>query len=422
MSLSLGRRALLGSALALPALGAARAQVATRLRMTWWGGAERARRTRTALDGWQRMNPGLTVDSETVGWGDYWTRLATQVAGGNAPDVLQMDYRYIHEYARRRALRPLDEFNPEPMDVRDFGAANLDVGRVDGRLFGVAMGINSTAMLFDTAAFERAGVAAPAIGTTWTQFAEAVTAVTRNANRRGFFGTMDGGMHEPGLEVWVRGRGRPLYTEEGRIGFTRDDVAEWFDYWERLRRAGAAAAGDVQALDRQTPETSLLVTGRAAVAFTHSNLLIAHQGLTQTRLAMTAYPRGERPGQYFKPSMLLSMAATTQLPQEAARLVGFLSTGREAGEALGVERGVPPSASRREQLLPTLSDLDRAQVTYIGAIGPVVAALPPPPPRGAGEVEQLLRRTNERVAFGQLRVPAAADEFVAEVGRVLARA
>jgi multiple sugar transport system substrate-binding protein len=421
MTLSLGRRALLGSALALPALSPAQAQ-AQRLRVTWWGGAERARRTRSALDAWQRMNPGLTLDSETVGWGDYWTRLATQVAGGNAPDVLQMDYRYIHEYARRRALRPLDEFNPEPMDVRDFGAANLEVGHVDGRLFGVAMGINSTALLFDPAAFERAGVPAPTIGTTWAQFAEAVTAVARTSGRRGYFGTMDGGMREPGLEVWVRGRGRQLYSEDGRVGFTRDDVAEWFDYWERLRRAGAAAAGDVQALDRQTPETSLLVTGRAAVTFTHSNLLIAHQGLTQTRLAMTADPRGERPGQYFKPSMLLSVSATTQAPQDAAKLVGFLSTGREAGEALGVERGVPPSASRREQLLPTLSDLDRAQVAYIGAIGSLVAPLPPPPPRGAGEIDQLLRRTNERVAFGQLRVPAAADEFIAEAGRVLARA
>jgi multiple sugar transport system substrate-binding protein len=201
-----------------------------------------------------------------------------------------------------------------------------------------------------------------------------------------------------------------------------EDEPAWGAHAGVLPQHLAAAAGDVQALDRQTPETSLLVTGRAAVTFTHSNLLIAHQGLTQTPLAMTADPRGERPGQYFKPSMLLSVAATTQLPQEAARLVGFLSTGREAGEALGVERGVPPSSSRREQLLPTLSELDRAQVTYIGAIGPVVAALPPPPPRGAGEVDQLLRRTNERVAFGQLRVPAAADEFVAEVGRVLARA
>jgi multiple sugar transport system substrate-binding protein len=311
---------------------------------------------------------------------------------------------------------------PEPLDLRDFGDANLDLGRVDGRLFGVAMGLNSTAMLYDATVFERLRIPPPAIGQTWAQFAETATAVARGAGRRGYFGTMDGGMHEPGFEVWVRGRGRPLYTEDGRIGFTREDAAEWFEFWDRLRRAGAAPPGDVTALDRQTAETSMLVTNRAAAIFTHSNLLIAHQGLTQNRLGMTSYPRGERPGQYYKPSMLLSLSATAVNPREAARLIGFLSNGVEAGEALGVERGVPPSARRREALATTVPEGDRVQIAYIADVAPVIGALPPPPPRGAGEIEQLIRRVNERVAFGQLRPAQAGEEFTAEAGRVLARA
>jgi multiple sugar transport system substrate-binding protein len=424
MSWNVRRRSLLAAAVAVPGLAPLRplqAQ-AQRMRVTWWGGADRARRTRAALDAWQRLNPGLQVDSETVGWGDYWTRLATQVAGGNAPDVLQMDYRYIYEYARRRALRPLDELMPEPLNIQDFGAANIDLGRVDGRLFGVAMGINSTAMLYDTTVFERLRIEPPKVGTTWAQFAEIAMAVSRESRRRGFFGTQDAGMHEPGLEVFVRGRGRPLYTDDGKLGPTREDMAEWFDYWDRLRRANAAPPGDVTALDRDTPETSLVVTNRAAMVFTHSNLLIAHQGLMQNKLAMTAYPRGERPGQYYKPSMLLSMSATAANPREAARLIDFLSVGPEAGEALGVERGVPPSARRREQLAATVPENDRLQIAYIASIGSVVAQIPPPPPSGAGEIAQLLRRTNERVAFNQLRVPQAAEEFVNEATRILGRA
>lgn len=418
--LPMSRRALLGAAAALPFAGAARGQAA-RLRMTWWGGADRARRTRAALDAWQRANPGAQVDSETVGWGDYWTRLATQVAGGNAPDVLQMDYRYIYEYARRRALRPLDEFMPEPLDIRDFGQANIDLGKVDGRVFGVAMGINSTAMLYDTTVFERLRIEPPRIGTTWAQFAEIATQVARESRRRGFFGTMDGGMMEPALEVFVRGRGRPLYTGDGKLGMNREDVAEWFDFWDKLRRANAAPPGDVTALDRETPETSMVVTNKAAMVFTHSNLLIAHQGLMQNRLGMTAYPRGERPGQYYKPSMLLSMSATTTNARDAARLIEFLSESPEAAETLGVERGVPPSAKQRERLASTVPEGDRIQIAYIADIGSVVGQIPPPPPSGAGEIAQLLRRTNERVAFNQLRVPQAAEEFVNEANRILNR-
>src|SRR5690348_7314708 len=102
--MQMGAAALLGTALD----GSALAQAArTRLRMTWWGGADRAKRTQAALEAYQKHNTGTQIDTETIGWGDYWTRLATQVAGGNAPDIIQMDYRYIYEYARRKALKPL---------------------------------------------------------------------------------------------------------------------------------------------------------------------------------------------------------------------------------------------------------------------------------------------------------------------------
>jgi multiple sugar transport system substrate-binding protein len=417
----IGRRLLLGSAAAMAALPAA-GQQASRLRVTWWGGADRARRTRAALDAWQRMNPGLTVDSETVGWGDYWTRLATQVGGGNAPDVIQMDYRYIHEYARRRALRPLDDMMPAHLNLHDVSADTLETGKVDGRLYGVPMGLNSTAMLFNTAVLERANIPAPTLATTWAQFAELATAITRAVGRRGFFGTSDGGLNEPALEVWVRGRGRLLYNEDGRIGFQRDDVAEWFDYWDKLRRAGGATPADIQALYRYTTETSMLTTNRSAIEFTHSNLLIAHQGLIQDRLGMTAYPRGDRPGSYYKPSMLLSVAATTPQAQGSAKLVEFLTMHPEAGEALGVERGVPPSATRRAMLAGTVPEQDRVQITFIEQLAQHVSPIPPPPPRGAGEMQTLLRRVNEQVAFGQLRVPQAADQFMTELARVLERA
>ena len=60
-----------------------------------------------------------------MGWDDYWTRLATQVAGGNAPDLIQMDYRYLFEYAGRGAILPLDDYMGKELNIADFGEANL---------------------------------------------------------------------------------------------------------------------------------------------------------------------------------------------------------------------------------------------------------------------------------------------------------
>jgi len=98
----------------------------------------------------------------------------------------------------------------------------------------------------------------------------------------------------------------------------RDDLAEYFDYWDRLRRAGGAVAGDIQALDRRSTETDMLVMGRAAITFQNSNQLVACQAVVQNRLGMTMFPQGQRPGQYYKPSMLMSMSTNTQQAREVA--------------------------------------------------------------------------------------------------------
>jgi hypothetical protein len=80
---------------------------ALRLRCFWWGNPDRDRRTRAMLEAYSKRT-GTQIAAESLGWGDYWTKLGTQTAGGNAPDLIQMDYRYIFEYARRRALKPLE--------------------------------------------------------------------------------------------------------------------------------------------------------------------------------------------------------------------------------------------------------------------------------------------------------------------------
>ncbi len=400
----------------------ARAQAPLRMRMTWWGGADRSKRTNEAIAAYVKRQAGLRIDTDSVGWGDYWTRLATQVAGGNAPDLIQMDYRYIFEYARRNALKPLDEFMPDPLAIADFGPANLDSGKVDGKLYGVAMGLNSTAMFYDRTTIEALRLTVPDHNTSWAQFAELCVAITKAANKRGFFGCQDAGYVEPALEVWLRQRGKRLYDDAGKLGFARDDVAEWFDYWDKLRKAGGAVPGEIQALDKGTPENSVMTTGRTAIVFSHSNLLVAWQGVNKSKLGMTPYPRGERWGQYYKPSMLMSVAATAANPREAAKVINYIAVDPEAGNILQVERGVPPSARMRSAILAQLDDMAKAQVDYISLIADKVSSIPPPPPKGAGENEQLLRRIYERVSLGQASVSQAAGEFHVEAGRVLERA
>jgi multiple sugar transport system substrate-binding protein len=394
-----------------------------RLRLYFWGSKDRADRTAKVNDLFIRKTPTIAIDSEFVGWNDYWARMATQAGARNLADVIQMDFRYIFEYARRGALLPLDQFVGKGLDLSDYGTESIDCGKVDGKLYGVNLGNNSTALLQNLSLYERLGIAAPKIGTTWKEFAEIAIAVNKATGGK-VAGSSDMGGGESQFECWLRQRGKALYTVEGRPAFAADDIAEWFDYWHELRKAGGCVSPDIQAGDKDTIDTSSLILGKAACTFSNSNQLVGFQALSKERIGLTMYPAGapgSKHGQYLKPSMYFSIAANSKLSAEAIAYINVFIRDPDAVTALAVERGVPPSAAARAKLAPQLDDLGRAQVDYISAIADKVAPLPPAPPKGAGEVYTTLKRFNEQVGFGKLSVKDGAKAFFDEAVNILER-
>jgi multiple sugar transport system substrate-binding protein len=423
------RRSVIGAGLGGAALGIlgdhpALAQSDVRLRMFWWGSRERAERTDKVNKLYQQNNAGLTISGESLGWNDYWPRLATQTAGRNAADVLQMDYRYIFEYARRGALLPLDEYLSKTLNLGDFNKSTIDSGKVDGKIYGVSLGLNSTALIYDKDIIQSLGLKAPTSQMTWKEIGDLAVEITKAAKRDRYTGIQDGGREEPALEVWLGQRGKSLYTAEGKLGFDDKDVGEWLAFWDELRKRGGCAAADTQALDRGEIDANLLTLGKAAIGFAHSNQLVGFQALNKSKLGLSTFPDGgpgAKPGQYLKPSMLWSVSAQSKQKEAAVKLLNFFVADTEAGKLLGVERGVPPSDAVRKAVIPTLDELSQAMADYITLISDKVGPLPPPPPNGAGEVATLLRRVNEQVGFGRLSPTEGAKQFIAESNAILAR-
>jgi multiple sugar transport system substrate-binding protein len=132
-------------------------------------------------------------------------------------------------------------------------------------------------------------------------------------------------------------------------------------------------------------------------------------------------PQG-RPGQYLKPSMLISVSRTSQDKPEAVKLAGFLACDLDAAAILGVERGVPGDKQAREFLLDKVNPTERKMIDYLDIVASNVSPLPPPPPKGAGEVETLLRRFYPELAFGRMDVKEGAERFYKQAQAVIRRA
>lgn len=419
------RNVLAGGAalLSMSALGPAFAQEA-RLRVLWWGSQARADRTNKVNQLFQEQNAGVAINGEFLGWSDYWPRLATQVAGRNAPDIIQMDYRYIVEYARRGALAPLDDYLGSVLKVEDFDQVQIKGGSVEGKLYGISLGANSAAMMVNVAAFEEAGIELPTPSTTWEEMARTGAEITKAGKRKGFYGLSDGSAVEPLFENWLRQRGKALFTADGKIAYDANDAAEWFAMWQKMREDKACVPPDIQALDQYNVETSPLSLGKAAASFAHSNQFVAYQGINKDKLALRSHPlidKDAKGGHYRKPSMFFSVSAQTKDPELAAKYVNFFVKDPEAAEILGVERGVPESAAVRGKLASTLDELGRAMLDYVSGLGALAGDLPPPPPSGAGEAEFALRNVAEQVGFGQLDAKQGGETLVNEVSQILAR-
>jgi multiple sugar transport system substrate-binding protein len=118
---------------------------------------------------------------------------------------------------------------------------------------------------------------------------------------------------------------------------------------------------------------------------------------------------------------MFSIAATTQFPEQAAKLLSFFVADPAAGKILSVERGIPASKPVRDAIAPALDEQGKRMLDYIAFISDKVSPLPLPPPRGAGEVLALLLRTNEQVAFKRMTAADAGKQFMRDAGDILSR-
>ncbi len=365
---------------------------AIELRIAWWGSQNRHDRTIAAIELYEQQNPGIDIVYEFNGWEDHWTKLATQAAGGNLPDIMQQDYARIAEWNQRGLLLPLDEYVADgTLDFSNVSQSNLDGGVIDGQLLAVNLGTNSLGLALDVDAFAAAGVDLPADNWTWDDF-EAICMKLHEAT--GGFCASGGLNNEQYVKSLYLGYGEWAYTDDGKaLGYTDDQpLIDYMNMLLRLQDAGAIPTRESEvAKGDQGVEANELVTGEAAIGAFWSNQLnavsaAAGEGRNFRMIHLPRPADGCCSSNYIKPSMFWSVTSDAQHPKEAAEFISWWTNSLEANDILFAERGVPVSSEVQAYLLPKLDPVGVEIFEFLGRVEADSSPIRPPDPIGHADV------------------------------------
>ena len=83
-------------------------------------------------------------------------------AGGNLPDIIQMDYSYLQQYQQSGQLADLSQFiDSGVIDTSMIADSVIDSGSIDGTCYALSLGSNAPMMVYDKEIVEQAGVELP---------------------------------------------------------------------------------------------------------------------------------------------------------------------------------------------------------------------------------------------------------------------
>jgi len=384
------------------------------LRFSWWGSADRAKSTQEALDLFTKKNPNITIKTSYSAFKPYFEKLATETAGGNAPDVFQMDRAYLREYADRNVLAELDE------GVTDQVAESVkQAGVVDDKLYAVPMGQTTFVMVYDPEAYRKAGLPAPAKGWTWQDFLANGKKLTQTSGGK-VSGVTDLGWQWEAFESWLLQSGTSLYTEDGKIGFAKADLKKYLTLIDTLRKQKASTPGKVTATIDGSIENMPMGKRLSSTENSWDSTVASYYEVLGKPVGLAPYPSDTgKLGAYAKPSMFLSISKRTKVRAASDKLVDFLINDPEAAAILGVDRGLPPNTANRDKVGATLTGAQKAVYEYEKSIEADLIPAPTAPPKGNSAIKDYWQQMNEEIAFGKLTVDKAVDEFFTRAAQEL---
>lgn len=250
--LSTGAAALALAGLSLPAHADMAAEITEPVTITFYSynlatAGQRNDATMEMLNKFMEENPLITVDPIGAPSNEILSRVQADIVAGQQPDVAQLVFRDLIYAARDLGAEPLEDLAGEELDQHSEGMVErgLDLGKVDGKTYGLAYTFSTPVMFINKDIFREAGLDPEQPPRTWEEVKAAGQAIQENTDYHGFFpgafGPIDGTFVYQSIVMSNGG----MVRDGNTLTFADGDAADAVAMLRDLRDSGAYADIDV---------------------------------------------------------------------------------------------------------------------------------------------------------------------------------
>ena len=193
----------------------------------WAGSEDDTAALEAQMDVVREQNPDIKVELRTAPWGDFFTKLTTNMASGNMACVTGMNSGMLASYTSGFAKLTDDDLATAGLQTTDFADGSLEILSNKGELYGLPFDVSTMLTYYNEDQLSAAGAELPSIGWTFDDF-EDIAAKATTGGKFGF-GIGMGDFQWQALPIAKSGV-QPV-SEDGTLQLTDPaftEAAEWY--------------------------------------------------------------------------------------------------------------------------------------------------------------------------------------------------
>lgn len=386
----------------------------------WWTNPNRTKMTKQAISLFEKKYPNIKVTPEYGPWSGYWSKLATEAAGGSLPDVMQMDGSRLKEYVTKNRLTDLGKTS---VDTSGLSKSTLSLGDVNGKLYAIPVAVNAICYIYNPKIMKKAGISYDnSKSYSWSQFANILDEVHKKLPN--VYGATDDIWQGAPLAYWARTHGETLYSSDGKsIGMSKKTLTGWFQYWLDLQKnGGVVPAQQNSAYTHSDLQSSPFVKGQTAFTYMFIGEGAQYAKTTGGAIQRVLYPEWGKSSKPYMlhPAMYWTISKQSKHQKAAAELVNFLENNPQVSKIFKNDRGVTANQKNMAADAKALGGALQVQDNFMKKVEKVSSPSALAPPAG-GQVNKILKTIGQEVTFKKLTPSKAAAQFIKQANQVLSQ-